>query len=50
MQSFVMRAVIVVPVLMLSSFAHAETVPQSGDTKEHKGPPPICQGEDNPFN
>jgi hypothetical protein len=39
-----------VPVLMLSSFAHAQTVPQSSETKEHKGLPPICQGEANRFN
>src|SRR5437879_6990375 len=50
MQNFVARAMIMVPVLMLSSFAHAQTVPQASETKEHKGLPPICQGEANRFN
>ena len=50
MQNFVARAVIIVPVLMLSSFALAQAPPQSSTTKEHKGLPPICQGEANRFN
>ena len=50
MQNFIARAVIMVPVLMLSSFAHAQAVPQTSETKEHKGLPPICQGEANRFN
>jgi hypothetical protein len=50
MQNFVTRAVIMVPVLMLSSFARAQAPPQSSETKEHKGLPPICQGEANRFN
>jgi hypothetical protein len=50
MQNFIPRAVIVVSVLMLSSFAHAQAVPQTSETKEHKGLPPICQGEANRFN
>ena len=50
MQNFIARAVIMVPVLMLSSFTHAQTVPQTSETKEHKGLPPICQGEANRFN
>src|SRR4029077_7296379 len=50
MQNFVARAIIVVPVLMLSSFAQAQTVTQSSETKEHKGLPPICQGGANRFN
>ena len=50
MQNFVARAVIMLPLLMLSSLAPAQTVPQSSETKEHKGLPPICQGEANRFN
>jgi hypothetical protein len=50
MQNFVARAMIVVPVLMFSPFAQAQTVPRSIETKEHKGLPPICQGEANRFN
>lgn len=50
MQNFVARAMIIVPLVMLSSFARAQAVPQSGETKEHKGLPPICQGEANRFN
>jgi hypothetical protein len=50
MQNFVARAMIIVPVLVLSSFAHAQTVSQSSETKERKGLPPICQGEANRFN
>ena len=48
MQNFAARAMMVVPVLILSSLAHAQT--QSSETKEHKGLPPICQGEANRFN
>jgi hypothetical protein len=48
MQNFVSRAMALVAVLILSSFAHAQA--QSGDAKEHKGLPPICQGEANRFN
>jgi hypothetical protein len=48
MQNLLARAMIMLPVLMLSSFAHAQT--QSSETKEHKGLPPICQGESNRFN
>src|SRR6202040_3061074 len=50
MQNFLARAMIMVPVLMLSSFARAQAPPQSSGTKEHKGLPPICQGEANRFN
>ena len=50
MHNFIARAVIMLPVLMLSSFAHAQAVPQTSETKEHKGLPPICQGEANRFN
>jgi hypothetical protein len=48
MQNSVSRAMVLVAVLVLSSFAHAQT--QSSDAKEHKGLPPICQGEANRFN
>ena len=57
MQNFLARAMIMVPVLMLSSFARAQALPQSSgtpskssETKDHKGLPPICQGEANRFN
>ena len=50
MQNFVARAMIMVPVLMLASFAHAQAVPQTSEAKEHNGLPPICQGEANRFN
>jgi hypothetical protein len=48
MRNFVSKAMVLVAVLILSSFAHAQT--QSSDAKEHKGLPPICQGEANRFN
>ena len=48
MKNFLMTAMIMLPVLTLSSFTHAQT--QSSETKEHKGLPPICQGEANRFN
>jgi hypothetical protein len=48
MQNVLMTAMIMLPVLTLSSFTHAQT--QSSETKEHKGLPPICQGEANRFN
>ena len=48
MQNVVSRAMVLVAVLILSSFAHAQA--QSGDAKGHKGLPPICQGEANRFN
>src|ERR1700684_1855772 len=57
MQNFVARGMILVPALMLSSFALAQAPPQSSETpsksseiKDHKGLPPICQGEANRFN
>ena len=43
MHNFVARAMIAVAVSMLASSAQAQT--QSSETKEHKGLPPICQGE-----
>jgi hypothetical protein len=48
MQNFVARAMILVPIFMLSSLAYGQTQPS--ETKEHKGLPPICQGEANRFN
>lgn len=48
MQKFVASAMIMIPALMFSSWAHAQT--QSSEAKEHKGLPPICQGEANRFN
>jgi hypothetical protein len=57
MQNFVAKVAIMVPVLMLSSFGRAQALPQSSQTpskssdiKDHKGLPPICQGEANRFN
>src|SRR5437879_7590715 len=50
MLKFVARAVIMLLRLLLSSLAPAQTVPQVSETKEHKGLPPICQGEANRFN
>jgi hypothetical protein len=48
MQNFVARAMILVPIFTLSSLAYGQTQPS--ETKEHKGLPPICQGEANRFN
>jgi hypothetical protein len=48
MHNLAARAILVAPALFVSSFVHAQT--QSSETKEHKGLPPICQGEANRFN
>lgn len=45
MQNFVTRVMIMAAVLMTSSSSYAQRAPQSSETKEHKGLPPICQGE-----
>jgi hypothetical protein len=50
MQNFVTRALIMTPLFLLSALTHAQTAPQPSQTKEHKGLPPICQGEANRFN
>ncbi|HZP32022.1 MAG TPA: hypothetical protein VFB23_01575 [Candidatus Acidoferrales bacterium] len=46
MQNFVARAMVLIAFVAISAVAYA----QSSDTKEHKGLPPICQGEANRFN
>jgi hypothetical protein len=48
MQNFVARAMALIALVAISCVAHAQA--QSSDTKEHKGLPPICQGEANKFN
>jgi hypothetical protein len=43
-------AIFILPVLVSSSLMHAQTASESGQKIEHKGLPPICQGEANRFN